>query len=141
MRKILSLVIIFTIVLLFAGCDNTIPKTEFGLNEEAKIDDIEIKLINANLIENNILEAIFEIENDRGATITLDPDTNFKLYDINQVQVPNIYENNSNIVKDENKIIYTLQYNVSEKNIYEIYFYSGVVENNIKFTITNLDLE
>ena len=37
MKKVLSLVFIFTIVLLFTGCDNTIPKTEFGLNEQAKI--------------------------------------------------------------------------------------------------------
>jgi len=35
---------------------------------------------------------------------------------------------------------YTLQYNIKNRELYEILFYSGIVENNIKFTVTNNDI-
>ena len=42
-------------------------------------------------------------------------------------------------VQKGDTITLTLQYNIQEKSIYEILFYSGIVENNIKFTITGLN--
>ncbi len=136
MKKLLILVCLLVLTII-TGCSNEI-KTEYYLNETAKIDDIEITMIKTSY-SNNILEVEFKIKNERDNTISIAPDTYFKLYDINQVQVPNKYENDNNMIKKGDTINITLQYNIQEKSIYEILFYSGIVENNIKFTITGLD--
>lgn len=139
MKKLFILcVAIFVFALVLTGCDNTPVKTEFSLNEPAKLDDIEITMIDATY-QNNILEVEFKIKNNRDNTISIAPDTYFRLYDINQVQVPNKYQNDNNMIKKGDTINFTLQYSIQEKEIYEILFYSGIVENNIKFTITNLN--
>ena len=62
-------------------------------------------------------------------------------YDINKVQIPNKYTNDKNIIKKDESITYKLQYDVTQKELYEIYFYSQVVENNIKFSFTSSDIE
>lgn len=139
MKKLFILcVAIFVFALVLTGCDNTPVKTEFSLNEPAKLDDIEIIMVDATY-ENNILEVEFKIKNNRDNTISIAPDTYFRLYDINQVQVPNKYQNDNNMIKKGDTINFTLQYSIQEKELYEILFYSGIVENNIKFTITNLN--
>ena len=139
MKKIFILCIaIFVFALVLTGCDNTPVKTEYSLNEPAKLDDIEITMVDTTY-QNNILEVEFKIKNNRDNTISIAPDTYFKLYDINQVQVPNKYQNDNNMIKKGDTINFTLQYNIQEKELYEILFYSGIVENNIKFTITNLN--
>lgn len=136
MKKLFILCIaIFVFALVLTGCDNTPVKTEYSLNEPAKLDDIEITMVDATY-QNNILEVEFKIKNNRDNTISIAPDTYFKLYDINQVQVPNKYQNDNNMIKKGDTINFTLQYNIQEKELYEILFYSGIVENNIKFTIT-----
>lgn len=140
MKKICTVILVIVLVFFVVGCDKVIPKTEYGINEEAVLDDIKIELVKATKIENDILEVVFEITNERNNSITLSPDNNFKLYDINQVQIPNLYEANKNIIKKDETINYTLQYN-TQKDLYEILFYSGIVENNIKFTITSLDID
>ena len=137
MKKLFILCIaIFVFALVLTGCDNTPVKTEYELNEPAKLDDIEITMIDTSY-QNNILEVEFKIKNNRDNTISIAPDTYFRLYDINQVQVPNKYQNDNNMIKKGDTINFTLQYNIQEKELYEILFYSGIVENNIKFTITN----
>lgn len=140
MKKICTVILVIVLGFFVVGCDKVIPKTEYGINEEAVLDDIKIELVKATKIENDILEVVFEITNERNNSITLSPDNNFKLYDINQVQIPNLYEANKNIIKKDETINYTLQYN-TQKDLYEILFYSGIVENNIKFTITSLDID
>ncbi len=141
-KKVLLFVIVLFVGLFITGCnDNVIPKTDFSVGEEAKIDDISLKLEKATYTEDKKLELVFDITNHRDNTITLSPDEYFVLYDINKVQIPNVFSNNTNIVKKNGNIKYTLQYNVDNKELYEIYFYSGIVENNIKFTITSLDIE
>ena len=144
MKKILNLIFIIPLTLLLVACkkDNIstkILKNEYNINEQATIDNINITLKEVYK-EQDIIEFIFEIENNRGSTITIDPDNNFKFYD-NQLLLNNIYDNNTNIIKKENKLNYTLQYKIEDKKIYSIYFYSGVVENNIKFTITSSDIK
>lgn len=144
MKKILNLIFIIPLTLLLVACkkDNISPKilkNEYNINEQATIDNINITLKEVYK-EQDIIEFIFEIENNRGSTITIDPDNNFKFYD-NQLLLNNIYDNNTNIIKKENKLNYTLQYKIEDKKIYSIYFYSGVVENNIKFTITSSDIK
>jgi len=139
MKKLFTLCIaILVFALVLTGCDNTPVKTEYSLNEPAILDDIEITMVDANY-QNNVLEVEFKIKNNRDNTISIAPDTYFKLYDINQVQVPNKYQNDNNIIKKGDTINFTLQYNIQKKELYEILFYSGIVENNIKFTITNLN--
>lgn len=141
MKKYLLIILIFICVVFISGCDKDkfIPKSEYKINDLAMIDDLNLTLTNANL-ENNNLELVFQITNNTKKTVTINPDTNFKLYDINKVETLNTYSNNTNIIKKGQTISYTLNYNVSNKEIYEIYFYSGIVENNIKFVVTSSDI-
>ena len=37
-------------------------------------------------------------------------------------------------IAPEETVVYTLIYDVEEQDFYEVLFYSGIVENNIKFT-------
>ncbi len=140
MKRIIKVFGLIALIILVTGCETVMTKTEYNYNEEAILDNIELKLIEAKSIENDSIEVVFSITNKRDNTITLSPDTNFKLYDINHVQIPNKYTTNTNIIKANETINYTLQYN-SKKEIYEILFYSGIVENNIKFTFTSLDVK
>lgn len=140
MKKILLIGLIL-ITVLITGCSNTniVPKTEFVKGEQALLDDIYLTL-NEVGYQDDTLTLNFKIENKTKNTITIIPDSNFKLYDINQVQIKNTYSNNTNVIKKNEIINYTLEYNIDKKEIYDVYFYSGVVENNIKFNITSGDI-
>lgn len=78
--------------------------------------------------------------NKRDNTVAINADDMFRLYDINKVQIPNSYNNSTTIIKKDETITYILEYSVAKKEIYELYFYSGVVENNIRFNITSKDI-
>lgn len=140
MKRFISVFLVVFMLFLMVGCDKVIPKTEYQINEEAILDNIKLKLVSAEHLENDVIEMVFSITNERDNTITLSPDTNFKFYDINQVQIPNQYTANKSILKSKETVSYTLQY-TTNKEIYEILFYSGIVENNIKFTFTSLDMK
>lgn len=134
--KFSKLLFIVLLIFTFTACGNDIiPRTEFLLNEDASIDDLDVKMTKAYINDNNMLEVVFSITNNRGNSVTLVADDYFKLYDINRVQIPNKYNNKKNLIKKNQTINYTLMYDVEKKQTYEIYFYSGIVENNIKFTI------
>lgn len=124
------------------GCSNKIPiKPEYSVNEQAIADDIEL-LLN-EVIYNETHQALrikVKMTNKRDNTVTIKSDEMFKLYDINKVQIPNSYNNTTNIIKKDETITYILEYSVAKKEIYELYFYSGVVENNIRFNITSKDI-
>ena len=121
--------------------DKPILKSEYTIDEDGYIDDIAIKLTDVNYINNDTgIEVTFTLTNKRDNTITINPDDYFKFYDINMVQIPNRYTNNNNIIKKNETVSYKLQYDVTEKELYEIYFYSQIVENNIKFTFTAGDV-
>lgn len=138
--KKLFVVGLLGIILLLTGCNsNIVPKTEFKMNEQANIDKIDIKLTKAVRSDNN-LEVTFEITNRRDNAITISPDKNFVLYE-NKTQVLNKFQNLSNVLKKDQTVMYTLSYDISKRELYEIYFYSGIVENNIKFTIDSLDFK
>ncbi len=138
--KKLFVVGLLGIILLLTGCNsNIVPKTEFRMNEQANIDKIDIKLTKAVRSDNN-LEVTFEITNRRDNAITISPDKNFVLYE-NKTQVLNKFQNLSNVLKKDQTVMYTLSYDISKRELYEIYFYSGIVENNIKFTIDSLDFK
>ena len=113
----------------------------YKINETAKIDKLEITLTNFKYLDNDIVEFTFKITNNRDNSITLNPDNNFKIYNSTNAQIPNIYSNDSNIIKSKDTMNYTLQYNIKNRELYEILFYSGIVENNIKFTVTNNDIK
>ncbi len=139
--KIISLILI-SIIIVGCGRDlsNITSKTSYKINETAKIDKLEITLTNFKYLDNDIVEFTFKITNNRGNSITLNPDNNFKIYNSTNAQIPNIYSNDSNIIKSKDTMNYTLQYNIKNRELYEILFYSGIVENNIKFTVTNNDI-
>lgn len=143
--KYIKIISAIVLSIFLVGCgrnlNNITSKTSFEINETAKIDKLEITLINVNEIGNDTIEFIFKIKNNRSNSITLNPDNNFKIYNINSVQIPNIFSNDSNIIKSNDTINYTLQYNIKNRELYEIYFYSGIVENNIKFTITSKEIK
>lgn len=128
----------FTIV----GCSSKIQiKPEYDVNEQAIADDIELLVNEVIYNENNdTLKIKIKMTNKRNNTVTIKSDEMFKLYDINKVQIPNSYNNSTNIIKKNETITYILEYSVAKKEIYELYFYSGVVENNIRFNITSKDI-
>lgn len=140
--KIISLML-FAVLLVGCGRDlsNITSKTSYKINETAKIDKLEITLTNFKYLYNDIVEFTFKITNNRDNSITLNPDNNFKIYNSTSAQIPNIYSNDSNIIKSKDTMNYTLQYNIKNRELYEILFYSGIVENNIKFTITSNDIK
>ncbi len=136
------LVIIAIVALIFKNMDGHILKSEYGMHEVGYIDEIEATLVDAAYINNNTgIEITFEITNKRDNTITITPDDYFVFYDINQVQIPNKYTNDKSIVKKDETVTYKLQYDVTQKELYEIYFYSQVVENNIKFSFKSSDIK
>lgn len=140
---IAGIILIAIAILTFAFKDNNnnILKSEYSINEVGYIDDIEVSLINAVYINNDTgIEVTFKITNKRDNTITITPDDYFVFYDINKVQIPNKYTNDKNIIKKNETINYKLQYDVTKKELYEIYFYSQVVENNIKFSFKSSDI-
>lgn len=125
----------------FKDTTSIVLKSEYAFGEVGYIDDIEVTLTNASYINNDTgVEVTFEITNKRDNTITITPDDYFVFYDINQVQIPNKYSNDKNIVKKDETIIYKLQYDVTKKELYEIYFYSQIVENNVKFSFKSSDI-
>ncbi len=141
MKKTIYFLGIIICTILLVGCtENKQLKTQYNFNEQGYLDDIEIKIIKATLADEQ-LELTVEITNRQNNTITISADNNFRLYDINQVQIPNQYINHNNIIKKDQTITYTLKYNVSPKETYDILFYSGIVENNIKFSITSKNIE
>lgn len=120
---------------------NHILKSEYTMNEPGYLDKIEVTLKKATYIHNETgIEITFEITNRTDNTITITPDEYFKFYDINEVQIPNKYTSNPKIVKKDETILYKLQYATTKKELYEIYFYSQVVENNIKFSFKSSDI-
>ena len=136
------LVLIAFVSFVLKTSDNHILKNEYKVNEVGYLDKIEVTLKNIAYIHNDTgIELSFDITNQTDNTITIVPDTYFKFYDINHVQIPNKYTNNKSIVKKKETITYRLQYDVTKKEIYEIYFYSGVVENNIKFSFKSSDIQ
>lgn len=141
---IAGIVLVIIAILMFAFKDNNnnILKSEYTINEVGYIDDIEVSLINAIYINNDTgIEVTFKITNKRDNTITITPDDYFVFYDINKVQIPNKYENDKNIIKKNETVNYKLQYDVTKKELYEIYFYSQVVENNVKFSFKSSDIK
>lgn len=135
------LIVIAILTFTFKDNNNNILKSEYTINEVGYIDDIEVSLINAVYINNDSgIEVTFKITNKRDNTITITPDDYFVFYDINKVQIPNKYTNDKNIIKKNETINYKLQYDVTKKELYEIYFYSQVVENNIKFSFKSGDI-
>ena len=135
------LILIAIIALVFKNDDNHILKSEYSMHEVGYIDDIEVTLVNGTYINNDTgIEVTFELTNKRDNTITITPDDYFVFYDINKVQIPNKYTNDKNIIKKDETITYKLQYDVTKKELYEIYFYSQVVENNIKFSFKSSDI-
>lgn len=122
--------------------EQKILKNEFKIGEVGYVDNIELTLVDVYYINNNTgIEVSFEVTNKRDNTITMIPDDYFMFYDINKVQIPNKFDNDKNIIKKDETITYKLQYDVTQKELYEIYFYSQVAENNIKFSFTSSDIK
>ena len=135
-------ILISAFVVIFNNNSTQILKSEYSIGEVGHIDDITIVLDEVTYINNDTgIELTFEITNERSNTITITPDDYFVFYDINQVQIPNKNTNDKNIVKKDETITYKLQYDVTRKELYEIYFYSQVVENNIKFSFKSSDIK
>ncbi len=135
-------IVTFIIFVIYNGDGNHILKSEYKMNEEGYLDKIEVKLTKANYINNNTgVEVTFEITNKTKNTITITADDNFRFYDLNEVQIPNKFTSNPKIVKRKETIIYKLHYDVTTKELYEIYFYSGIVENNIKFSFKASEID
>ena len=132
-------------ILYFVSSQNTsnsILKTEYALGEVGELDNIKVLLKDVNYANNkSVIDITFEITNKTKNTITIVPDDYFVFYDVNKVQIPNKYSNSKNIVKKDETLTFKLQYDTTSKELYEIYFYSQVVSNNIKFTFKSSDIK
>lgn len=136
---IIAIIAILTAV--FHNDNKYVLKNEYKLGEVGYIDDIELSLEKIEYInQESGIQLSFKITNKTKNTITITPDDYFKFYDINTVQIPNKFTNNKNIIKKDETVIYKLQYDVTKKELYEIYFYSQIVENNIKFSFKSSDI-
>ena len=134
--------VLIGLIFIIANNNDQILKSEYKIGERAILDDIDLKLTDVKYINKQTgIEITFEIINKQSNTITIKPDDYFKFYDINKVQIPNKFENDKNIVKKNEKLIFKLQYNVTKKEVYEIYFYSQIAENNIKFKFNTKDIK
>ena len=119
-----------------------ILKTEYSIGEVGELDHIKVVLKDVNYANNNTsIDLTFEITNNSKNTITIIPDDYFVFYDVNKVQIPNKHTNNKSIIKKDETLTYKLQYDTPNKELYEVYFYSQVVENNIKFTFKATDIK
>ena len=135
------IIVVAAIFLLIIDKDEYAFKSEYKIGEQALIDDIELTLNQVTHINNNTgIELTFQITNKTNNTITINADKYFVFYDINMVQIPNKYTNDKRIIKKDETITYKLQYDVASKELYEIYFYSQIVENNIKFSFTSSEI-
>ena len=135
------IIVVAAIFLLIIDKDEYAFKSEYKIGEQALIDDIELTLNQVTHINNNTgIELTFQITNKTNNTITINADKYFVFYDINMVQIPNKYTNDKFIIKKDETITYKLQYDVASKELYEIYFYSQIVENNIKFSFTSSEI-
>ena len=135
------IIVVAAIFLLIIDKDEYAFKSEYKIGEQALIDDIELTLNQVTHINNNTgIELTFQITNKTNNTITINADKYFVFYDINMVQIPNKYNNDKSIIKKDETITYKLQYDVASKELYEIYFYSQIVENNIKFSFTSSEI-
>ncbi len=135
------IIVVAAIFLLIIDKDEYAFKSEYKIGEQALIDDIELTLNQVTHINNNTgIELTFQITNKTNNTITINADKYFVFYDINMVQIPNKYTNDKSIIKKDETITYKLQYDVASKELYEIYFYSQIVENNIKFSFTSSEI-
>lgn len=140
---VIGIILIATAIFSFmVKSDNTyVLKSEYNMGEVGYLDNIEVTLKDASYINKETgIEVTFRITNKRDNTITITPDDYFVFYDINKVQIPNKYSNDKNIIKKDETIDYKLQYDVTKKELYEIYFYSQVVENNIKFSFKSSNI-
>ena len=140
---LLAIICISFVVFVIKNSDGShIFKTEYTVGEMGYLDKIEVTLKKINYIHNqSAIDITFEITNRTDNTITITPDEYFKFYDINEVQIPNKFTTNPKIVKSDETILYKLEYDVTKKELYEVYFYSQVVENNIKFSFKTSDIQ
>ena len=141
MKKLFKLVVIALFVLLLVGCDDDmVYKTEYKTNEEAIIDNLYVSIDKVDYIDTSgTFELNFKITNKRGSSVTIDPSFNFRIYS-NDIQLDNIYPNSTNIINNNETINYKLNYKIDLEDIEYIMFYSGIVENNIKFVINSNDI-
>lgn len=143
----ITLGVILLIVIVFVILDSVnnkykFLKPEYTVNEKAVIDNIELTLKDIKYINKETgIELSFEITNKQANTITIKADDYFKFYDVNKVQIPNKNENDKNIIKKNDTLVYKLQYDTTKKGLYEIYFYSQIAENNIKFKFKSKDIK
>lgn len=141
MKKIFYLFAMAFVLVLLTGCGNKQLKSQYDVGEDAYLDDIELKLTKVLIKDDQELELTFDITNNQDNTITISADNNFRFY-LNQMQMLNRYDNHKNIIKKGQTISYVLNYDITSnvRKSYEILFYSGIVENNIKFNITSKDI-
>ncbi len=145
MKKFLKVFLLCTIMLPFVGCFSVkqMPsKTEYYLNEEATMDNIYKISLNDILSQDHFqdvependhyLVLEFKITNISSETQTIDVQKSFQLK-IDNTLYPDLNHNKDTEIAPQESIMYQLIYDVNEMDHYEILFYSGIVDNNIKF--------
>jgi len=109
---------------------------QYRINESAILDNYEVTLTKAEYDKvAKRLYVTFLVKNNNSYSVSLDANSNFRLYEISDVQRPNVFNTDLNIIKPSDSVYYNLAYNVEDKYEYPMYFYSGKKDNHIKFII------
>ncbi len=145
MKIFVKLVLLCTLIIPFTGCfsvEQLPSKTEFYLNEEAVIDNRYQITLNDIMSQDHFqdvependhyLVLEFKITNISSETQTIDQEKTFRLK-IGDTIYADLNHNKNTEIAPQESIMYQLIYDVNELDHYEILFYSGIVDNNIKF--------
>lgn len=141
-----KLLVLGSILLLLTGCgvNNTVLKTEYGINENAKIDHYEIICTDSvylnqyNDKSGKFLKVNYTLTNKSNSLKTVQVQSDFKIYKDENLISP-ISSDKLDLNAGETKDIEVI-FEITEHadwNNYKIIFYSNVVTNNIAFVIEN----
>ena len=140
--KYMILLVLLLVPITGCGTSQTENQTVFKINEETTIDGIKIVLNDIQMSQSfqdvkqekdTYLNLEFIITNTTNQTITIDSTKNF-VFKIEEEVYTDLNHNKMIEIAPEETVVYTLIYDVEEQDFYEVLFYSGIVENNIKFT-------
>ncbi len=138
-RKGLIIIIVCLAIVLIISIIIFKKQKKYTYNEIATTKRFEIVLKSATYEkETETLEAVFQLKNLSGYSITINEKEYFKLKSIAQSELNNSYYSNTNILKSNETTMYTLQYKVKERSNYEIIFNTGEKNDNLVFIVNEL---
>jgi len=130
-----------SVFLLATGCSMGVEKKEnqttFKVNEEAFIDQYQIKCSNYT-VNGNELKVHYTVTNNSNQSTEIDLSDDFKLYGDDGNLYDSLSTGTVHLEHSETKdieVTFTVNDTIDSDHSYMIIFYSGVVSNNIGFVL------